>query len=240
MGRARSSGAACGAATFVVHARVHEVTRIKICGITSIGDALAAVELGAHALGFVFAPSPRHIEPTAAREIVRALPPFVTAVAVVMDEAVEELRKKLRTSDCHYVQLHGSESPGYLDALRGWGIIKAFRIGRQIDLEQLADYDRADAFLLDSRVRGKGGGTGASFDWRLARTATDQESPKAGGKPIILAGGLHPGNVRAALEMARPYAVDVSSGVEAAPGKKDHDLMRDFIRAVRDHDASQA
>jgi len=171
---------------------------------------------------------------------VRALPPFVAAVAVVMDEPIEDLRKKLRISGCHNVQLHGSESPGYLGALSAWGIIKAFRVAREGDLEQLADYDRADAFLLDSRVRGKAGGTGVCFDWRLARLAADRGSENVAGKPIILAGGLNPGNVCAALEAARPYAVDVSSGVEAAPGKKDYDLMRDFVRAVRDYDASQA
>jgi phosphoribosylanthranilate isomerase len=216
------------------------MTRIKICGITNMEDALAAVQLGAHALGFVFAPSQRRIEPEAAGEIVRGLPPFVAAVAVVVDEPIDDLRRKLRMSGCHHVQLHGSESPAYLDALSGWGIIKAFRVSRKSDLEQLADYDRADAFLLDSRVRGKAGGTGVSFDWQLARLAAGQSSEDATGKPIILAGGLHPGNVREALETARPYAVDVSSGVEAAPGKKDRDLMRDFVRAVREFDASEA
>lgn len=216
------------------------MTRIKICGITNMEDALAAVELGAHALGFVFAPSPRRLEPEAAHEIVRALPPFVAAVAVVMDEPIEELRRKLRRSGCHSVQLHGAESPGYVHALSGWNVIKAFRIARKTDLEQLADYDGADAFLLDSGVSGKAGGTGVSFDWRLARLAADRGSPNVAGKPIILAGGLNCGNVRAALETARPYAVDVSSGVEAAPGKKDRGLMRDFVRAVREFDAREA
>jgi len=208
------------------------MTRIKICGITNIEDARAAVECGAHALGFVFAPSPRQIAPEAAREIVRALPPFVAAVAVVMDEPIDELRAMLRTSSCHHVQLHGEEAPAYLGELGGWRIIKAFRVGQAADLERLADYRRADAFLLDSQVAGKAGGTGVTFDWGLARAAA------GAGKPIILAGGLNPGNVKEALEAARPYAVDVSSGVEAGPGKKDHGLMREFIRAVREFDAS--
>ena len=250
------------------------MTRIKVCGITNIEDALAAVECGAHALGFVFASSPRQVAPKQAGAIVRALPPFVTAVAVVVDEPVETLRGKLETSGCQAVQLHGDEPPSYVDDLRGsnntsvschtepfdfaqdklrrvspgcteprflaplgmtpmpW-IIKAFRIGDEGDLGRLDAYRRADAFLLDSRVTGKAGGTGVAFEWGLARTAADA------GKPIVLAGGLTPDNVVAALEAARPYAVDVSSGVEASPGRKDHELMRDFVRAVREFDESQ-
>lgn len=210
------------------------MTRIKICGITSIDDASAAVELGADALGFVFARSPRKIAPRDAAAIVGGLPPFVTAVAVAADEEIGELRSKLEISGCQAVQLHGGESPGYLDQLGAWRIIKAFRVRRKGDLEGMDDYDRADAFLLDSRVTGKRGGTGVAFDWRLAKSAAEA------GKPIILAGGLNPDNVVAALEAARPYAVDVSTGVESAPGKKDRDLMREFVRAVREFDAGKA
>jgi phosphoribosylanthranilate isomerase len=237
------------------------MTRIKICGITNMEDALAAIACGAHALGFVFASSPRRVTPEQAGAIVRALPPFVTAVAVVVDEPVEALRGKLETSGCQAVQLHGDEPPSYVDNLRGsnntsvschsaglseprflaplgmtpmpW-IIKAFRIGDEGDLGRLDAYGRADAFLLDSRVAGKAGGSGVTFDWGLAQTAGKT------GKPIILAGGLTPDNVGAALEAARPYAVDVSSGVEVSPGRKDHGLMREFVRAVREFDARQA
>jgi phosphoribosylanthranilate isomerase len=209
------------------------MTRIKICGITNVEDALAAVECGAHALGFVFAPSRRRIEPEAAAAMIRELPPFVTTVAVVVDELLDDLRRKLGIAGCGAVQLHGEEPPNYLAELSGYRIIKAFRVSDRSDLERLSDYRGADAFLLDSRVMGKGGGTGVAFDWELARAAAQA------GKPIILAGGLNPGNVSAALAAARPYAVDVSSGVEAAPGRKDHRLMREFVRAVREFDASQ-
>lgn len=210
------------------------ITRIKICGITNLEDALAAVECGAHALGFVFAPSPRRIEPEAAAAIVRELAPFITTVAVVADEPLDDLRSKLEIARCQAVQLHGEEPPDYVGALSGYRIIKAFRVREASDLERLSDYGGADAFLLDSQVMGKAGGTGVAFNWGLARAAAQA------GKPIILAGGLNPGNVSAALAAARPYAVDVSTGVEAAPGRKDHHLMREFVRAVRDYDASQA
>jgi len=217
------------------------MTRIKICGITNMDDAQAAVECGAHALGFVFAPSTRQIAPAEAGAIVRALPPFITAVAVVVDEPVELLRQKLEASGCHAVQLHGVESPDYINrfdmwrtmGLGRWRVIKAFRVAEADDLRRLPRYVRADAFLLDSHVPGKAGGTGVAFDWELAREAAQT------GKPIIVAGGLNPDNVGAALEAARPYAVDVSSGVEAAPGEKDVGLMREFVRAVREFDARQ-
>jgi phosphoribosylanthranilate isomerase len=207
------------------------MTRVKICGITNIEDALAAAECGANALGFVLADSPRRVSPGAAAEIIRALPPFVTAVAVVVDEPIDALRKKLRASGCHAVQLHGEESPGYVDALGAFTVIKAFRVGKRGDLDRLADYERVDAFLLDSYVKGKAGGTGRAFDWGLVPFAQEV------GKPVILAGGLNLRNIRTALRAARPYAVDVSSGVEAAPGRKDHDMMRELVRAVREFDA---
>jgi len=209
------------------------VTRIKICGITNTDDARAAVDLGADALGFVLAPSPRRIEPEAARAIIRDLPPFITTVAVVVNELFDDLRRKLDVAGCQAVQLHGEESPGYVEALSDWRVIKAFRVRRKGDLDGLADYPRADAFLLDSRVAGKAGGSGVAFDWRLAREAA------ASGKPIILGGGLSPRNVCAALEAARPYAADVSSGVESAPGRKDLALVREFIQAVREFDGRE-
>lgn len=204
-------------------------------------DAQAAVACGADALGFVFATSPRHIAPPEAGLIVRALPPFVMAVAVVADEPLEELARKLEASGCQAVQLSGEEEPDYLRrfdqwrslGLGRWRVIKGFRVGEIEDLRQLQRYTQADAFLLDSRVPGKAGGTGVTFDWGLVGEAAQA------GKPIILAGGLNPGNVAAALNAARPYAVDVSSGVESKPGKKNPDLMREFVRAVREFDARQ-
>ncbi len=214
------------------------MTRIKICGITSIGDALAAVGCGADAVGFVFAPSPRQIAPADAAAIVRELPPFVTAVAVTVDDPLEALRQKLAASGCHAVQLHGEEPPEYIDRLARWRVIKAFRVQVAKDLRRLPEYARADAFLLDSRVAGKAGGTGVTFDWRVAREVTEPLRRGAAGKPIILAGGLTPDNVAAALEAVRPYAVDVSTGVEVSPGKKDRGLMRAFAQVVREFDAA--
>src|SRR5712692_4770861 len=182
--------------------------RVKICGITNREDALAAVEAGAHALGFVFAASPRQVTPAQAAEIIAALPPFVLTVGVFVDA---EVAPTLSRCPLHAVQFHGQESPGVLAGITGVRRIKACRVATSADLELLAAYrEVADAFLLDARVPGIAGGTGQSFPWPLAREACRF------GRPIILAGGLTPENVTAAIEACRPEAVDVSSGVEAS------------------------
>jgi len=201
-------------------------TRVKICGITSVKDALAAVEAGADALGFVFAPSLRQVTPEQARAICRAVPPFVARVGVVMDQELEAL------DECGLdaIQFHGREAPPQVAGCR-LKRIKAFRIRGASDLEALPAYmDAADAFLLDAYVEGTPGGTGRAFPWELAGEAARC------GRPVILAGGLTPENVGEAIRQARPYAVDVSSGVEAAPGRKDPAKMRAFVAAVRDAD----
>jgi len=195
------------------------MTRIKICGITTIEDGLAAVRCGADALGFVFAESRRQVTPERVWEIVRRLPPFVATVGVFVDEPAEWVEKIARECRLTALQFHGHESPDYC---RGFdrAVIKAFGVKDGSVHEEMARY-RVDACLLDSW---RGGGTGRSFDWEMIGNA---------GERIILAGGLTPKNVVEAIRMIRPYAVDVSSGVEASPGVKDHTKMEAFVRHVR-------
>jgi phosphoribosylanthranilate isomerase len=202
------------------------VTRVKICGITNREDAQLAAKLGADALGFIFYPkSPRHVAPEAAREIIAHLPPFVAAVGVVVDEAADAVRDLAARVGLDWVQLHGQETPDYCRSL-GLKVVKGFRIKDAGSLAELAPYRGAvQAMLLDTYKRGQAGGTGESFDWRLARDA------KAYG-PIILAGGLTPDNVAQAIRVAQPQAVDTASGTEANPGRKDPDKLRAFFKAV--------
>jgi len=196
------------------------MTRIKICGITSREDALAAVECGADALGFVFAESSRQIAPDRAGDIIASLPPMVTTVGVFVDESHRRVREIALRCHLNALQFHGNESPAYC---RGFyrKVIKAFRVRDGSIARDLAGYD-VDACLLDSPA---GGGTGRTFDWELVRGITGR---------IILAGGLTPDNVAEAIQRVRPYAVDVSSGVESEPGKKDRRLMEKFVRQVRE------
>jgi phosphoribosylanthranilate isomerase len=204
-------------------------TRVKICGITCPEDAEIAAAAGADALGFNFAPSPRQVTPEGAARIIRTLPPFVTTVGVVVDQDVAAIRA---VCPLDALQFHGQESPRVLAAVGGVRRIKVFRIRDEADLVALQTYrDCAEAFLLDAYVPGVAGGTGQTFNWELAFRARET------GLPILLAGGLTPDNVGAAIRAARPYAVDVSSGVEAAPGRKDPARVRAFVTAVRDADA---
>lgn len=200
--------------------------KVKICGITNYEDAAAAVELGADALGFNFyRRSPRYIEPEAARAIIRRLPPFVAAVGLFVDEGPEEVCRAARAAGVGVLQLHGDETPDYCGRLSGWPLIKALRVGGALDAAGLADYE-VQAFLLDARDGALYGGTGKVFDWSLAAAVR-------GVAPIILAGGLRPDNVAEAIRTARPYGVDVSSGVESSPGRKDRALVGAFIEEVR-------
>jgi len=195
--------------------------RVKICGITNSEDAQAAVEYGADALGFVFAKSPRQITKEQARDIIKNLPPFVSPVGVFVDEQIDTLKEICDFGGIHTVQLHGNEQPSYLKELEGYTLIKAFRVKEEEDLKPLANY-KPHAFLLDSYLKGVMGGTGVSFKWEIARQAHKYGI-------IILSGGLTPENVKEAIQMVKPYAVDVSSGVEVSPGKKDKLLMKQFI-----------
>jgi len=203
------------------------MVRIKICGITNPEDAILASELGADALGFIFHPaSPRRVAPEAAREIIRQLPPLVLSVGVFVDEEAELVRDLAARVGLDWVQLHGWESPEYCRSL-GRRVLKGFRIEAASSLGALAEYrDAVQAFLLDTYKAGQAGGTGETFDWQLARRAQDFGA-------IVLAGGLNPANVAQAIEVAQPQAVDVASGVEAAPGKKDPEKLRAFFEKVK-------
>jgi len=202
------------------------MVHIKICGITNLEDALLAAQFGAHALGFIFHPkSPRYVAPGAARAIIAHLPPFVLSVGVFVDEEAQEVRDLAARVGLDWLQLHGSEPPDYCRSL-GRRVIKAFRIKDEAFLAALAPYQEAcQAFLLDTYKKDRIGGTGETFDWHLAR-----EAQKYG--PIILAGGLTPANVARAVAVAQPQAVDVASGVEAAPGKKDPEKLKAFFASL--------
>jgi phosphoribosylanthranilate isomerase len=205
--------------------------RLKICGTTNLADALAAVEAGVDALGFIFHKrSPRSIEPQAARLIIEHLPPFVDTVGVVVDRDIEEVEEIIRFCSLNYVQLHGNESPAYCEQLARAAapcqLIKALRVGEHLRAEDVAPYHaHVRGFLLDTYQKGQEGGTGKTFDWLLIPRLNLQ-------RDFILAGGLDISNVRAAIETVQPYGLDVNSGVEISPGRKDHALIRDFVQAV--------
>lgn len=202
--------------------------RIKICGITNLEDALAAVDAGADALGFVFHPgSPRRLTPDQTAAITRALPPSVPRVGVFVDAQSTAVHEAIRVAGLNVLQFHGDESPEFCSRFTPCEVWKAFRIQDAASLDRLRDYPGVNAWLLDSYVAGRPGGTGAVFNWDLAREATRS------GKPLILAGGLTPENVAEAIRHVRPFGVDVSSGVESAPGRKDPDKLRSFIAAAR-------
>lgn len=200
------------------------MVRVKICGITNIGDALVAVEYGADALGFVFyRGSPRYVSPDDAKEIIRQLPPFVTAVGVFVDEDIGVIEKTVKHASLSVVQLHGNEPPE--TCLKLGRVFKAIRVKDLCDLEPLRKY-RASAFLLDAYTPDQYGGTGLIFNWDVAVAAKQFGN-------IILAGGLNPDNIEKAVRWVRPYGVDVSSGVEVEKGKKDHLKLKLFIERAK-------
>jgi len=205
-------------------------TRIKICGLTRLEDAQRAVDLGAAALGFNFyPPSPRYIEPAAARAIVRRLPPFVTAVGVFANETdAGRVISLARVAGTTTVQMHGPGFPA-LDALLAvFTLVVAVAVREDFQPEELRKI-KSNAYLLDAFDPDRLGGTGKTFDWRVAREAKQYG-------PIILAGGLTPENVTRAVREVRPFAVDVASGVESAPGIKDPAKLRAFFAAVAEAD----
>jgi phosphoribosylanthranilate isomerase len=208
------------------------MVRVKICGIRRAEDAAAAVEAGAGALGFNFwKGTPRYISPREAARIVPQIPGEVWAVGVFVDEAWERVREIAAETGISVLQFHGHESPEYWDELASYQRIKAFRVGKDFQPDQLARYRSAAAYLLDASVANMMGGTGQTFDWTLAERA------KAFGR-IILAGGLRPQNVGEAVRRVRPWGLDVSTGVESEPGKKDPRLIREFIEAVREAESA--
>ncbi|HEX3716789.1 MAG TPA: phosphoribosylanthranilate isomerase [Verrucomicrobiae bacterium] len=200
--------------------------KVKICGVTSVGDAQIAAESGADAIGLMFyAGSPRHISSETAQEIARNLPLSVIRVGVFVDPEPSEVFAAIQACGLNVLQFHGAETPEFC---RQFGIMtmKAFRIRDAESLAPVSSFN-TDAFLLDSHVSGKAGGTGEKFNWDLAVEA------KKLGRPVFLAGGLTPENVAEALRAVQPYGVDVSSGVEISPGKKDPGKIRAFIAAAR-------
>ena len=207
-------------------------TRIKICGITTAQDALYAAEAGADALGFIFYPqSPRYIDPEEARLIIDQLPPFIDIVGVFVDKKRIEVEEIIQYCRLNYVQLHGNEDQKYVERLFRFSspceIIKAFRVGPQSDPEEFKPYvPFIRAFLLDTYEKELVGGTGRSFDWSIIQTLDLV-------RPYILAGGLNPQNIATALQTLRPCCIDVNSGVEASPGVKDHNLIKEFVKTVR-------
>ncbi|MBI1886925.1 MAG: phosphoribosylanthranilate isomerase [Nitrosomonadales bacterium] len=205
------------------------MTRVKICGITRAEDALAAAQAGADALGLVFhEKSPRHVTVGQAALVAAVLPPFVTLVGLFVNPSEDAVREVLRQVPLDVLQFHGEEEPEFCARFgRPW--IKAIRMRHDVDLLQCAArYRLAQGLLLDAFVEGAHGGTGASLDWALI--------PQAVPLPVILAGGLHSGNVAEAIRLVRPYAVDVSSGVEAAKGIKDAAKVVAFINEVNNID----
>ena len=229
------------------------MTRIKVCGITFFEDAKAAVELGVDALGFVFAESPRRITPKQAGNIIEKVlfsvcPAFsctnagfwdekgrINFVGLFVNERIKSVEKTIKICRIDTLQFHGKESPEYCSYFRkkhNMKVIKTFRIKNAKSLEVLPNYD-VDGYLLDTHVKKISGGTGMTFDWRIAKRA------KISTGPVILAGGLNAENIKKAIEEAAPYGVDVSSGVEQKPGKKDLILLKNFIDAVKNYDRNR-
>ena len=209
--------------------------RVKVCGITRLSDAEAAVEAGADALGFVlWDGSPRRVRAADVGKMSLDLPPYVARVGVFVNEDRTDLRAMMLEGGLTEAQLHGEEEPGYCQGLDvSW--YRVFRVGSEADAGELvAEIGRfaRRVFMLDTRADTSPRGTGRPFDWRLAARISVRAALAGHGR-LILAGGLNPANVAEAIRMARPWAVDVSSGVEAAPGIKDPALIGRFIQAVR-------
>jgi phosphoribosylanthranilate isomerase len=200
--------------------------RVKVCGLTRPQDVAAAVSAGVDALGFNLARGPRRIEVDFAARLVAEVPPFVTAVALFVDANEDAILDAVARTRCTAIQLHGDETPELAERLRRhMPVIKAFRIASAADLAAVRGYP-ADAYLLDAAVPGAHGGTGVAWNHGLL-AGLDL------GRPIILAGGLHPANVGQAVASVRPWAVDTASGVESAPAIKDAEAMRAFVAAAR-------
>jgi len=202
------------------------VIRIKVCGITRVEDALVAARCGADAVGLVFyKQSPRYVTTKQAKQVVDALPPFVTVVGLFVNSEVELVREIMASVPLDMLQFHGDESPEFCGQF-ALPYLKAIRVKAGVDLLQCAsDFDSAKGLLLDAHVDGIPGGTGTAFDWTLIPS----ELPL----PLILSGGLALGNISAAIKQVKPYAVDVSSGVEASKGIKDATKIEAFINEVK-------
>ncbi len=199
--------------------------KIKICGITNKEDAFLAAQFGAWALGFVFyKKSPRYISPSNARKIIQELPPFVMPVGVFVNQGYGAIQDIAEFCGISTLQLHGDETPQFCGRFRSQKIIKAFRVGDDFDISGLSQF-KVSGYLFDAFQEDTFGGSGKTFNWEIIK---GKKFPKA----VILSGGLNPQNVAQAVQEVNPYAVDVSSGVEQAPGKKNYRLLQEFFAAV--------
>lgn len=202
--------------------------RIKICGLTDSEEAKKIAEMGVHAIGMVFAKSPRQVDTETARKIVDSLPPFVQSVGVFVNEEVEKIKEIVDSCGLDLVQLHGEEGPEVCKVLYPRSI-KAWRIKSIKDIEKLIPYEKyVRGFLLDAYSEKAYGGTGLTFDWKIALEARKRLS-----RPVILAGGLNPENCREAVELVQPRGIDISSGVEIAPGKKNIKKVQAILDALK-------
>ncbi len=198
------------------------IVKVKICGITNYKDAAAATDMGADILGFNFYPrSPRYIAPEEVIKIINKLPAFVDIAGVFVNDSLEHIRKIMRQCPLNWVQLHGDENPEFCQSLVSVKTMKALRIKEKKDIQQAENYF-TDAILLDAYNPKKYGGTGISFDWNVIGHI---------GKRIFLAGGINPDNVEAAVELG-VYGIDVCSGIESEPGKKDHKKMKKLFENI--------
>ena len=211
-------------------------TRIKVCGITTLEDAKEAIQIGVDAIGFIFAESsPRYISPEKAKEIAAQLPPFISLVGVFVDGDAVEVEEIIDYCGLTHVQLHGSEDPEYCQKLAQSAtpcrLIKAFRVGPHTMAADFTPYEESvKGFLLDTYVKDQEGGTGKTFDWSIIESLRLKQ-------PVLLAGGLGPDNVTEAIRAVRPFAIDVNSGVEDEPGRKNSDKLRQLVRLVREADS---
>jgi len=203
------------------------VVKVKICGITNLEDALAALDAGCDALGFMFyRKSPRYIKPAQAKKIISQLPKGIIKIGVFVNAKKADIVRIAKLCGLNMLQFHGNESPEFCSQFRGHKIIKAFRIKDKLDLKKVLRY-KTFAYLFDTFVKSKLGGTGKQFNWNLLNQA---DSIK---QPIFLSGGLGPGNVARAIKIAQPEWVDASSSLEISPGKKDVLKLKKFIKKVR-------
>ncbi len=215
---------------------MHSRTRIKMCGMTREKDVEAGVNAGLDALGFIFyEKSPRNVYPDFVRAVISKVPPFVDCVGVFVDRDREEVQEIIEYCGLSHAQLHGKESPKYCERVERFTspchVIKAFRVGTNSKKEDFSPYDDlVHGYLLDTYEKGSVGGTGTSFDWSIIEALELQ-------RPMILAGGLSPDNVENAIRNISPFGVDVNSGVEVEPGVKDHELLKEFVRIVRQTDS---
>jgi len=206
------------------------MVKLKICGITNISDAYMAAECGVDALGFIFYPkSQRYVAPAKAKEIIQKLPPEITRVGVFVNHEIQEVKEIAQFCGLNLIQLHGDESPEYCAQFPMSSLIKAVSCQTEKEIQELKNYPVA-AILMDAREAGHYGGTGKNSDWRLAIKVKETH-------PLILAGGLNKENIRRAIETVRPCAVDINSGVEISPGKKDPGKIEEIIKIVRETDA---